>query len=87
MFNSCDTGQNRCHMTAAAIPIAVTISSIKHHVRGLTKTSRRKHLMSSFWNGHVSALYTSHRPLGLQATYEVSCHILCQSPPSYLLTT
>ena len=58
MFNSCDTGQNRCHMTATAIPMAMTISSIKRRVRGLTKPQVTSILRLP--SGTLSRLYSLH---------------------------
>ena len=50
MFNSCDTGQNHCHMRAAATPIAMTIASCKHRVKGQTIPQVTSVLTSFFWN-------------------------------------
>jgi len=62
MSNSCDTGQNRCHMTAAATLIAAKIASCKHRVRDLTKPQITSilHLSSGM---HMSLQSTRHAGL------------------------
>jgi len=52
MFNSCDTGQNRCRMTAIQSqlqlrPIAAMIAMRKHRVRVLTKPCHKR--LTSFF--------------------------------------
>ena len=66
MFNSCDTGWNRCHMTADSCsqlqwrPIAARITLCKHRVRGLTKpqvaNSQWSYLLTT-WLGFDWAAY------------------------------